>query len=312
MQVRKAATVAVVAVICIVVTLAYAVLQKRRRVPSSLAVIPDFETTSRMRDAVGQEVDWGTQRTQLKAKVFTNDSEELARIFRNDEGSVMCQGAAYYLHLRYLDAGYRSYLVGFQSEVLSHSMALVEIKRKDGSRALIVQDPSFNLSYVDSTGQPLSVFEIMSKLAQGNHKSVFILEGKPANVEFLRHPLDPDPVGPASCVRKLIGPSKANPELLVYRATMSITTCSKALLGKVDDYCSARGLQSSILYAIFDRPIYVYKGYPMNAPNKADADHVFNQLKEHYETLRAREANQRVHSDCKKTSFAPRPASSSP
>jgi len=159
-------------------------------------------------------------------KVFTNDSKELSRIFRNDEGAVMCQGAAYYLHLKYLEAGYRSYLVGFKSDVFSHAMALVEVERKDRQRALIVQDPSFNLSYVDSVGQPLSILEIMTELAQ-------------------------DPVAAGQHF-------------------------FDGLLAK------------SVLYAAFDRPIYVYRRYPMDAKGKADADQVFNSLVGHYPRIRAK------------------------
>lgn len=212
-------------------------------------------------------------------KVFTNDSEELSRIFRNDEDAVMCQGAAYYLHLKYLDAGYRSYLVGFQSEIFSHAMVLVKIERKDGTQALIVQDPSFNLSYVDSTGNALSVFEIMSKIASGNHGAILVKEGKPANVEFLRHPFDPDPIG-STYVEGLVGPSKENPELLEYKATISINAFSNALSQKVKAYSSTKGVGNNILYGIFDRPLYVYKRYPMNPTDKADAEQVFNLLKE--------------------------------
>jgi hypothetical protein len=256
-------------------------LQLDKEAESPTYTLPIFRTTSQIRDAVGREVDWGTQSTQLNMKVFTNDSEELSRIFRNDEGAVMCQGAAYYLHLKYLDAGYRSYLVGFQSRIFSHTMVLVEIERKDGTQALIVQDPSFNLSYVDSTGKALSVFEIMSHLASGNHEAILVKEGAPADVEFLRHPLDPDPIG-SIYVKEFVGPSKENSELLEYKATISFNAFSNALFRKVKVFCAIKGVGNSILYGIFDRPIYVYKRYPMNPRDKADAEQVFNLLEEHY------------------------------
>ena len=272
------------AVLALAVLATWVTLQTSKVVQSPTYVLPSFRTTSQIRDAAGREVDWGTSRTQLNMKVFTNDSKELSRIFRNDEGAAMCQGAAYYLHLKYLDAGYRSYLVGFQNDIFSHAMVLVEIERKDGTRALIVQDPSFNLSYVDTTGKALSVFEIMSELAIGNHEAIIVKEGTPADVEFLRHPLDQDPMG-STYVEEFVGPSKENPELLEYKATISINVFSNALAQQINTYCSDRGLGNSILYATFDRPSYVYKGYPMNATDKADADQVFNRLKEHYGKL---------------------------
>jgi len=267
------------AVITLLVT-----LQTNKAAKSPTYTLSSFKTTSQIRDTVGREVDWGTSKTQLKMKIFTNDSEELSRIFQNDEGAVMCQGAAYYLHLKYLDASYRSYLVGFQSDIFSHTMVLVEIERKDGTQALIVQDPSFNLSYVDSTGKALSVFEIMGELANGSHKAIHVKEGTPADVEFLRHPLDPDPIG-STYVKGFVGPSEENSEFLEYKATISINAFSNALSQKVKAYCSTKGVENSILYGIFDRPIYVYKTYPMNPADRADAEQVFNLLKEHYVKL---------------------------
>jgi len=135
---------------------------------------PNLSVTSNIRHKVSQEVDWGTKNTQLKMKVFTNDSRKLSKMFENDEGAVMCQGAAYYLHLKYLDANFRSYLVGFQSKLFSHAMVLVEIKRQNGEKALIIQDPSFNVTYVDRAGIPFSIYEIMDKLSKCDHDAIHI------------------------------------------------------------------------------------------------------------------------------------------
>lgn len=250
--------------------------------------VPTFAETCAMRDAAGCTADWGTAGTQLKGRVFTNDSAALDEMFERDEGAVMCQGAAYYLHLNYLESGYRSYLVGFQSGVFSHAMTLVEVRRKDGSTALIVQDPSFNLSYVDHKGEPFSIFEIMELLSKGRHEDVIVKEGRPADVDFLWAPEDPEPTG-SIYVKDLRGPSPHHPGWMAYNATISIEAFSIALEEKVRAYCEEKGVGNSLLYAVFDRPIYVYKRYPMTAEDKAEADSLFAGLAAHDRRLNPNE-----------------------
>lgn len=246
--------------------------------------LPDFDTTCAIRDATGRQADWGTAGTQLKGRVFTNDATRLDAMFERDEGAVMCQGAAYYLHLKYLEAGYRSYLVGFKSDVFSHAMTLVEVRRADGSTALIVQDPSFNLSYVDAEGHPLSVFEIMALLADGKHDAITVKQGRPAEVDFLRAPEDPGPTG-SIYVTDLRGPSPGHPGWEVYDATISIDAFEAALSEKVRAFCEQKGVGDSLLYAIFDEPIYVYRRYPMTPEEKADADALFERLRAQYKSV---------------------------
>jgi hypothetical protein len=251
--------------------------------------VPSFEKTCRMRDAAGCEADWGTESIQMGMKVFTNDSKKLARMFQDDEGAVMCQGAAYYLHLRYLEAGYRSYLAGFQSKAMSHSVVLVEAGRKEGTRGLVVQDPSFNVSYVDGKGNALTIFEIMNELAARRHSNIHVHEGNPPVVDFLWHPEDRDPRAGSPFDLEFAGPSTANPSLKKYRATLSHSRFFSAKLNKnaVTNHCTSEGLPCHFLYAIFDRPIYIFKGYPMSAENQAEADGVLAQLKKTYKGLRS-------------------------
>lgn len=268
--------------------LAAAALAASPEDPQPQTPAPTFMEICAMRDAAGRTADWGTAGTQLKGRVFTNDSTELDDMFRRDEGAVMCQGVAYYLHLKYLEAGFRSYLVGFQSAVFSHAMTLVEVQRKDGGPALIVQDPSFNLSYVDNEGEPLSIFEIMKLLSKGRHEDVIVKQGKPAEVDFLRAPEDPEPTG-SVYVKDFRGPSPHHPGWTVYNATISIKAFSDALAENVRAYCEEKGAGNSLLYAVFDKPIYVYKRYPMTPEEKAEADTLFARLEAHYQALQERD-----------------------
>ncbi|MGE3806486.1 MAG: hypothetical protein AB7K24_17600 [Gemmataceae bacterium] len=248
--------------------------------------IADYETTCIMRDAASRVADWGSRHTQLNHKVFTNNSKLLSQIFADDLGAVMCQGSAYYLHLNYLEAGYRSYLLGFQSEAYSHAMVLVEVARPDGTIALIVQDPTFNLSFVDAQGAPLSIFEIMTRLARRQHQAIIVEEGPHPEVDYLHHPSDKNPL-PLEYVKEPIGPCPKNPGLMKYRAEISLAAFWHTNKSACARFCSARGLETHVLYTTFDKPLYVFKGYPMSEVDKTEADRVFMALMEHHTMLHA-------------------------
>lgn len=250
-------------------------------------IYPTFEQTALMRDQVGREVDWGSDDTQLGMRIFNNDLDEIARMFREDEGAVMCQGAAYYLHLKYLKAGYSSYLIGFKGEIYSHVMALVEVTRADGTTALIVQDPSFNLSYVGPDGHPLSIFEILTALAERRPQDVIVKQGLPAEVEYLWSPRDPVPaVGGTSYVTlNAPGPSE-HPLFSVYPATVSLRTFNDSYADATRDYTAREGLPNNSLYVLFSDLLYVYKRYPMGPQEAAEAQAVFDRIKVHQDSVR--------------------------
>ncbi len=239
---------------------------------------PSLAEANRLRDETGREVDWGSAGTQLGMRVFTNSTAELKRMFREDEGAVMCQGAAYYLHLKYLEAGYRSYLLGMQSDLYSHSVVLVEVQRTDGTTALAVQDPSFNLSYVDSAGEPLSIFDIQAALRDGRPQDVIVQEGLPAEVEFLWAPGDPPVQASDTYMLGASGQPSDNLKFLSYPAAVRIDDFNDAYADAVRDYTAAKGLPNNPLYATFGEPIYVFKRYPMSADEQKEADQVLAEI----------------------------------
>ena len=250
-------------------------------------IVPAFEETTPVRDATGREVDWGSRGAQLNERVFTNDIDALAEMFRKDEGAVLCQGAAYYLHLKYLKAGYRSYLIGFQSDYDSHAVALVEVRRTDGSKALIVQDPTFNLTYVDSAGQPLSIFELLTALAQRHPETIVVQEGLPAEVEYLWADGDPAPIAGEAYITSSVGGPSDNPLFESYPSTVTVAEYNRTLENQIRAYTEANGLPNNPLYLMFDRLLYVYKGYPMTEKDKEEADAVFDQVESYMEKLAA-------------------------
>ena len=233
-------------------------------------VTPAFAAVATMRDRAGNEADRGSARMQLGMKVFTNDPEKIADWFAHDAGAVMCQGTAYYLHLRYLEAGYRSYLVGFGNDQFTHAMALVEIARADGSKALVIEDPTFNVSYGDEDALPLSVYEIMQRVTTG--APITVLHGPPATPQYL--------VASSDRVRQSnpylgqrVGPSPGNPDVTIYGYTETLEQFGESV--------KLRPVRR-LIDAIFSRPLYVYHRYPMDERDKADADAVFDKLKALY------------------------------
>lgn len=249
--------------------------------------LPSLEQVAKLRDIAAQEADWGTAATQLNDRVFTNDPAKLASIFHQDEGAVMCQGAAYYLHLLYLAAGFRSYLVGFGSDSFSHAMVLVEILRDDGSRALIVEDPTFNISYTDTAGVPLSIQDIMRAVSRGDLNGVLVAQGPRQQVDFLREPGDGDPLeNSITYVSREVPPVVTSRGWLKYRANMDIETCARLNAALIKRTCEKRGVSPSLLPLVFDRPLYVYRRWPMSPSDQVDADRVFAELSKLSQRLR--------------------------
>ena len=250
-------------------------------------VLPTFAETSQLRDQIGRQVDWGSAEAQLGDRIFTNDPEAIAAMFREDAGAVMCGGAAYFLHLRYLEAGYRSFIIGFETEgVDGHTVALVEIQREDGTKALIVQDPSFNLSYTDASGKPLSIFEMLTALAELRHQEIVVQHGEAAEVEFLMPKGRPTPkLGGGSYITSAVPLPSDNPLFDVYPATVNIAEYNATLAPKIAAYTAANGLPNDPLYTMFNRLSYVDKRFPMSDADAAEAAELFDAIKAHQAAL---------------------------
>lgn len=125
---------------------------------SNAEVSLTFMEACQIRDEVALRCDWGSETQQIGMGVFKNNWAEIEKIIDSDKYALMCQGTAYALHMKYIHMGVRSYLVGFSANGLTHSVVLVEISYENSEKKLIIVDPSFNVSYVDKNGKPLSIF----------------------------------------------------------------------------------------------------------------------------------------------------------
>ncbi len=245
----------------------------------SFATAPSFEEAASIRDAIAVRCDWGSASAQIGMGIFTDDWEKLEEILDADEHAVMCQGAAYALHMKYKSLGFRSYLFGLKNSEYSHAMCLIEIQTATGESKLVVMDPSFNISFTDKENTPLSVYELIKYAHRGDADEVIVVEGKPVKTHYLQSKIDPTPKSQA--YRDELQYSTDNQD--VYSATVSLERFANAHSAHITRCCEKQNLPVSAVSATFGgSPTYVYCTYPMSPLEKRDADGVFQEISKCY------------------------------
>ena len=242
---------------------------------------PTFKQAADIRDAVAVRCDWGSASAQIKMGIFTDDWAALEKLIDADRHAVMCQGVAYALHLKYKSLGYRSYLIGLKNSEYSHAMCLVEVQIPNGDPKLVVMDPSFNVSFTDPEGTPLSIYELITLANRGQVNKVRVVEGKPVNTLYLQSNRDP-----LSKSHPYRGELKySTKEFDVYSATLSLERFARSHHNHITRACEGMNLPVSAVSATFaGKPLYVYCTYPMSADEKADADKVFEEVRALYQS----------------------------
>lgn len=216
---------------------------------------PTFDEAAQIRDAVAVRCDWGSASAQIKMGIFTDDWAALEKLIDADRHAVMCQGAAYALHLKYKSLGYRSYLIGLQNSEYSHAMCLVEVKIPNGEPKLVVMDPSFNVSFTDPEGTPLSIYELITLANRGQAHKVRVVEGKPVDTLYLQS--KQDPLSKSHPYRGELKYSTA--EFDVYAATLSLERFATAHHAHITRACEREGLPISAVSATFvGEPLYIH------------------------------------------------------
>ena len=246
---------------------------------------PSLARLSEIRDEVGIASDWGSQSAQIGMGIFTDDWDTVQQLLSMDKHAVMCQGAAYSLHMRYKDLGYRSYLVGFKTPIMSHAVSLVEFENR-----LIIMDPTFNSTFVNpEDGKPLSVFEVMEAAHFPARVPMVVDTGAPVSVNFIQMKADPLGSHPYRSERIL----KSTADYDVYSATISIQRFEASISKQLKEYASAEDLPPTATTAVYTgEPIYVYNTYPMSTKEKAEADELHQKLIAHYKKLKMARSEQ--------------------
>ena len=236
---------------------------------------PSLARLSEIRDEVGIAIDWGSKSAQIGMGIFTDDWDTVQRLLSMDKHAVMCQGAAYALHMRYKVLGYRSYLVGFKTPIMSHAVSLIEFENR-----LIIMDPTFNSTFVNpEDDKPLSVFEVMEAAHFPTRVPMTVDTGAPVSVNYIQMKVDPLDSGLYRSERIL----KSTTDYDVYSATITMQRFEASISKQLKEYASAEDLPPTATTAVYTgEPIYVYNTYPMSTEEKAEADELHQKLIAHY------------------------------
>lgn len=154
--------------------------------------IEDWGKVKLLRQWTHEHVDFGTSAAEFSKeeyrKFFTKDAPGLFATFFQDLGAVMCKGASYTLMKLYQAYEFQSYVLGVGIDgVMTHSVTLVRIKHS-GRSILTIQDPTFNVTYVDGNGLPYDYFDFLRTLK--NHNLVVVEKGHGAARGFIVCPED--------------------------------------------------------------------------------------------------------------------------
>lgn len=120
--------------------------------------ISDFEKVNYIRQWAFQNILWHVIPSLDNKKEFKFYSKNAAQIFSayyRKEGEVLCGGSAQSLMKLYEDFGYQAYTMdmGIPGTTVTHVVVLVSIEA-NAKKVLSIQDPTFNLTYVNNYGNP--------------------------------------------------------------------------------------------------------------------------------------------------------------
>lgn len=158
------------------------------------ADVDDWTRVNLLRQWAVETIDWSTRSALLDApsanRYYSRDAVWIFDGFLADRGGVWCGGAAYALAKLYELYGYEAttYDHGIAGSE-THVVTLVRITH-DGGKLWIVQDPSFDLTYTDTTGKPLDVRRLIDSLQAQSIEQIRVLHGQAKPRDLLLHPDD--------------------------------------------------------------------------------------------------------------------------
>ena len=165
-----------------------------REVPALNGRIGDFEKVNLLREWAYTNIDFSSKKALIEqdegSQFFKQNIYLLFSAFSEDRGGVWCHGAAHVLMKLYFAYGFKaSTLDSGKPGVMTHVVTLVQINH-DGRQRTVIQDPTFNLTYVDSDGAPYDYNEFLGVLMKRRHTKIKVLQGHSQSHDFLLHPDD--------------------------------------------------------------------------------------------------------------------------
>lgn len=139
----------------------------------------DFEKLNMIREWVNEQTVWSKKPVDNNLRFSVNEktSLEMYTLFKSKEVALDCATYTVFLHEIYQLFGYEGYIYDMGNEhQFRHSVVLVWMN-DNGKRKLIVEDPSYNLTYVNKNNAPIDFIELL-KLIKGKKTSeITILNG---------------------------------------------------------------------------------------------------------------------------------------
>ncbi|HZU35612.1 MAG TPA: hypothetical protein VFA18_06885, partial [Gemmataceae bacterium] len=157
--------------------------------------LDDWSRVCLLRQWAWQHIPWCSRSLLLDQKpaisLYCRDAPGVFAYLLSDSGGVWCGGAAYALAKLYELYGYPAWTYDYGlPEVMTHVTTVVRIQLR-GQRMLVVQDPTFNLTYTAPNGMPLDLATLLKQLRSRQAASVVFQAGDPGQRrEFLVAPGD--------------------------------------------------------------------------------------------------------------------------
>lgn len=139
----------------------------------------DFAVTSRLREYTYLNSPWSSNSLNVKEEIWKKNSFQILDFVNKNIRGLDCSGISTVLMKTYAEKGYESYAYhsGKLSGAFTHVITLVKIRHK-GEDRLIIQDPTYNITYIDQKGDPIDFFVFLSLLKRKEYEKFSILHNK--------------------------------------------------------------------------------------------------------------------------------------
>lgn len=136
----------------------------------------EWKNVTTIREWVSTHTPSSSDSLLIQNTLWRNSPYEIYLKFFLNRGGVNCAGYSYALMKLYKEFGYRafSYHSGHMDK-FNHVITLVEINYK-GSRRLVIQDATFDATYMDDNMEPYDFFTFLDTLEKKKYGSIHIMQ----------------------------------------------------------------------------------------------------------------------------------------
>lgn len=150
----------------------------------------DFERLNQIRKWVTEQTLWGNRPVDTTLRLSINNSTALQiyTFLRSTNKALDCGTYSIFLLKIYQLFGYDGYIYDMgNDDQFRHVVVLVWIN-DNGTRKLIVEDPSYNLTYLDSKNSPLDFFELLRLIKENKTNEIVVKSTTGKGQWVLCHP----------------------------------------------------------------------------------------------------------------------------